>query len=92
MTTYEQDRAGRKRAERMLEELVGHAWVDAESSPSGKAGFRCLYCGHYTNTPAKAVYSPCPKLVEVVTAAREGADEIRTEAQSHMGLDPRAQP
>ncbi|MGE5607644.1 MAG: hypothetical protein ACM359_00170 [Bacillota bacterium] len=73
MTTYEQERAGRKRAERMLEELVGHAWVDAEPSASGKAGFRCLYCDHYTNAPVKAVYSPCPKLVETVKRAREGS-------------------
>jgi hypothetical protein len=40
-----------------------HEYESAEPSPSGKMGFRCKLCGHYTNAPSKGRFSPCPKKV-----------------------------
>lgn len=43
-----------------IELWYGHDWQEAEPSRSGKLGWRCAACGHYSNAPVKAVYDRCP--------------------------------
>jgi rubrerythrin len=52
---------GLDRADSRIEELEGHRYKVAEPSPSGKMGWRCAACGHYTNGPVKARFDPCPR-------------------------------
>lgn len=46
--------------------LGGHTYRQAEPSPSGKMGWRCNGCGHYSNAPVRPLYASCvAKLGEV---------------------------
>ncbi len=56
----------RRFRERRAEILYGHRWEEAESSPSGKRGVRCVCCGRYSNAPVKAVYEKCPAKKKII--------------------------
>lgn len=65
------ERQIRKRAEKILEETIGHFWDVSYPSPSGKMGYKCRFCGRYSNAPCKAVYGPCQFLLEVLNNVKK---------------------
>ena len=50
-----------------IDSILGCEFERDESSPSGKSGFKCRICGHWTTTPTRGSVSPCR---EKVNAAR----------------------
>jgi hypothetical protein len=50
----------RRYREWYAEKWYGHDDEPAQSSRTGKMGWRCRACGRYSNGPVKAVYERCP--------------------------------
>jgi hypothetical protein len=82
-TRREQAEAERDGADSRLEELEGHRYEVAEPSPSGKMGWRCEACGHYTNGPVKARFDQCPRSPYAqLQDSRDKAEHERDQAQA----------
>lgn len=53
-----------------IDQILGCEFERAEPSASGKNGYKCRICDHYSNAPVRGSVSPCK---EKVRAAREVA-------------------
>lgn len=57
-------RAIARRLDGVAHALGGHDYSEAEPSPSGKSGYRCRHCSHYSNASVRALYAACPGKVK----------------------------
>ena len=55
-----------------IDNILGCEFERAESSHSGKMGFRCMVCSHYSNAPVRGSAAPCKGKV----AAARGVSKI----------------
>lgn len=60
----------------------GHHYLSAEDSPSGKMGWRCVFCNHYSNAPVKAKFDQCKenKIAAAINAKIAARDEAWRQA------------